>query len=87
MRRILSISMLLLSVAVPVTRICAQGGPDPSNLFHTATSGTLMGRYQGLRGWVVSLDERRCHYDGTGGGALSPDSSSRRYWFDATLAQ
>lgn len=82
MRRILSISVLLLSVAVPVTRICAQGGPDPSNLFHTATSGTLMGRYQGLRGWVVSLDERRCHYDGTGGGALSPDSSSRHYWFD-----
>lgn len=82
MRGFLSISLLLLSVAVPVTHICAQVGPDPSNMLHTATSGTLMGRYQGLRGWVVSLDERRCYYSADGS-TLSPDSSSRRYWFDA----
>ena len=89
MKRFLLILPLLLSIAQPVTHICAQVGPDPSNLFHTATSGTLMGRYQGLRGWVVSLEERTCRYIPDDSAAvttlprpLAPDSVSHLYHFD-----
>lgn len=80
MKRILLILPFLLSVAVPVAEVRAQIVNDASSPLLTTTHGTEMGRCHGLRGWVVSLEEHLCPY--APDGSLSPDSSSRRYWFD-----
>lgn len=80
MRRILLILPFLLSVAAPVADLRAQWASDPMDPLQSVTHGTLMGHYNGLRGWVVSLEEHICPYSSDG--TLSPDSSCRRYWFD-----
>ena len=88
MVRGLLILMLLLSAVAPLATLDAQEGSDPSSIFHTAIHPAAMGRYRGLRGWVVSLEERSCRYgteilpDGTSRWSLSPDSASTTYWFD-----